>query len=108
MHKLWRSAAECLVASLAVLLLTVVCYRMHLNLATASLLYVIVIVLVSRTGSSTASIVASIVAALALAHLAPPAFSFRVNDPLDVVAITAFLLTSWVIAGLMHRVRMQT
>jgi signal transduction histidine kinase len=47
MHKLWRSAAECLVASLIALLLTVVCYRMHLNLATASLLYVIVIVLVS-------------------------------------------------------------
>src|SRR6201998_289225 len=81
---------------------------MHLNLATASLLYVIVIVLVSRTGSSAASIVASIVAALGLAHLAPPAFSFQVNDPLDVVAISAFLLTSWVIAGLMHRVRKQT
>jgi signal transduction histidine kinase len=108
MHKLWRSAAECLVASLAVLLLTVACYRMHLNLATASLLYVIVIVLVSRTGSSAASIVASIVAALGLAHLAPPAFSFRVNDPLDVVAISAFLLTSWIIARLMYRVRKQT
>jgi signal transduction histidine kinase len=108
MHKLWRSAAECLVASLAVLLLTVACYRMHLNLATASLLYVIVIVLASRTGSSAASIVASIVAALGLAHLAPPAFSFRVNDPLDVVAISAFLLTSWIIARLMYRVRKQT
>jgi signal transduction histidine kinase len=108
MHKLWRSAAECLVASFAVLLLTVVCYRMHLNLATASLLYVIVIVLVSRTGSSAASIVASIVATLGLVLLAAPAFSFRVNDPLDVVAISAFLLTSWVIAGLMHRVREQT
>jgi signal transduction histidine kinase len=108
MHKLWRSAAECLVASLSVLLLTVVCYRMHLNLATASLLYVIVIVLVSRTGSYAASIVSSIVAALGLAHLAPPAFSFRVNDPLDVVAIGAFLLTSWIIARLMYKVRKQT
>ncbi|HWO37730.1 MAG TPA: sensor histidine kinase [Candidatus Acidoferrum sp.] len=108
MHKLWRLAAECLVASFAVLLLTVVCYRMHLNLATASLLYVIVIVLVSRTWSSATSIVASIVAALGLAHLAPPAFSFRVNDPLDVVAISAFLLTSWIIARLMYRVRKQT
>jgi hypothetical protein len=43
MHKCWRSAAECLVASLALLLLTVACYRLHLNLATASLLFVIVI-----------------------------------------------------------------
>jgi signal transduction histidine kinase len=108
MHKLWRSAAECLVASLAVLLLTVACYRMHLNLATASLLYVIVIVLVCLTGSFAASIVASIVATLGLVLLAPPAFSFRVNDPLDVVAISAFLLTSWIIARLMYRVRKQT
>jgi signal transduction histidine kinase len=108
MHELWRSAAECLVASLVELLLTVVCYQMHLNLATASLLYVIVIVLVSRTGSSAASIVASSVASLGLVLLAPPAFSFRVNDLFDVVAISAFVLTSWVIAGLMHRVRMQT
>jgi len=81
---------------------------MDLNPATASLLYVIVIVLVSRTGSSAASIVTSIAAALALGHLAPPAFSFRVNDPLDVVAFNTFLFTSWVIAGLMHRVRKQT
>jgi len=108
MHKLWRSAAECLVASLAVLLLTVVCYRMHLNLATASLVCVIVIVLVSRTASPAASIVASIVATLGLVLLAPPAFSFRVNDPFDVVAISAFLLTSWIIARLMYRVRKQT
>ena len=108
MHKLRRSAAECLVASLAVLLLTVVCYRMHLNLATASLLYVIVIVLVSRTGSSAASILASIVAALGLTYIVPPAFSFRVRDPLDVVAISTFLLTSCIIARLMYRVRKQT
>jgi K+-sensing histidine kinase KdpD len=70
-HKFWRSAAECLVASLALMLLTVVFYRMHFNLATASLLYVIVIVLLSRVGSFLPSIVASIVAGLCLAHIAP-------------------------------------
>jgi signal transduction histidine kinase len=107
MHKLWRSTAECLVASLALILLTVVFYRLHFNLATASLLYVIVIVLLSRVGSFVSSIVASVVAALCLAHLAPPAYSFRVNDPLDYVAIAAFMVTSFIIAGLVSRVRKQ-
>src|ERR1700739_254040 len=108
MHKLWRSPAECFVASLALILLTVVLYRQHFNLATASLLYVIVIVLVSRVGSFVSSIVASVVAALCLAHLAPPAYSFRVYDPLDVVAIAAFMVTSFIIASLVSRVRKQT
>jgi signal transduction histidine kinase len=107
MHKFWRSAAECSVASLALILLTVVFYRLHFNLATASLLYVIVVVLISRTGSFVSSIVASIVAALCLAHLAPPAFSFRVDDPFDDVAIIAFLIASLMIAHLISRVRKQ-
>jgi hypothetical protein len=33
MHKFWRSAAECLVASLALTLLTVIFYRLHLMIA---------------------------------------------------------------------------
>jgi hypothetical protein len=56
MHKFWRSTAESLIASLALILLTVVFYRLHLNLATVSLLYVIVIVLLSRIGSFVSSI----------------------------------------------------
>jgi signal transduction histidine kinase len=107
MHKLWRSSAECLVASVSLILLTVVFYRLHLNLATASLLYVIVIVLLSRVGSFVSSIVTSTVAALCLAHLVSPAYSFRVYDPLDDVAIAAFLVTSFIIASLVSRVRKQ-
>src|SRR6267378_4769512 len=91
-NRFWRSLTQCLVASLTLILLTVVFYRLHLNLAAASLLYVIVVVLLSRAGSFISSIVASIVAALCLAHLAPPAFSFRVDDPLDAVTIIAFLI----------------
>lgn len=107
MHKIWRPVAQCLAACLALILLTVLCYRLHLNLATASLLYVIVVVLLSRAGSFISSIVASIVASLCLGYLAPPAFSFRIDDPLDDVAIIAFLITSLVIAHLMSRVRKQ-
>ena len=108
MRRFWQSAAECLVSSFVLILLTVIFYRVHFNLATASLLYVIVIVLLSRAGSFVSSIVASVVAALCLAHLAPPAYSFRVDDPLDVVAIAAFMVTSFIIASLVSRVRKQT
>ena len=107
MHKFWRSLAQCLAASLTLIALTIVFYRLHLNLATASLLYVIIVVLLSRAGSFISSIVASIVAALCLAHLAPPTFSFRVDDPLDDVAIIAFLIASLMTAHLMSRVRKQ-
>ena len=106
-NKLWRSLTQCLVASLTLILLTVVSYRLHLNLATASVFYMIVVVLLSRAGSFISSIVASIVAALCLAHLAPPAFSFRVDDPFEDVAIIAFLTASSVIAYLMSRMRKQ-
>jgi signal transduction histidine kinase len=106
-NQFWRSAAECLVGGLALLSLTVVCYRLHLNLATAALLFVIVVVLFSRAASLFSSITTSIIASLCLAYLAPPDYSFRVVDPLDDVAIAAFLVTSIIVASLVSRVRKQ-
>src|SRR5271163_61731 len=87
----WRLAAQSSTAGIVLIVLTVVCYRLHFNLAVSALLLMIVVVLLARVGSFFSSIFASIIAALCLAHLAPPAFSFRVDDPLDVVAIIAFL-----------------
>jgi two-component system sensor kinase FixL len=104
MHK-FRPAVECLVASLALVLLAVVCERLHFNLTSVGLLCVIVVVLASRIGSLVSSIFVSIVAALCLAYVAPPAHSFRVSDPLDYVAIAAFLVVSLTISELMSRVR---
>ena len=105
LRQFWRPAAECLVASLALASLAVICYRLHVNIATAVLLFVIVVVILARFGSFVSSVFAAIMAALCLAHIAPPAFSFAVNDPLDVVAIIAFLVISLVIAGLVSIVR---
>src|SRR5215472_4217049 len=106
-QRFWRSAAECSLASLAMLLLTVIFYRLNLNLTTVSLLYVIVIVVVSRVGSFVAAVVSSVIASFCLAHLAPPRFSFRVDDPLDELAIACFLITSFIIASLVSTVRKQ-
>jgi len=100
-----QMAARCLIASAALVSLTLICYRLRFNVATCGFLYVIVVVLVSRTGDLVSSLVASIIAALCLAYLAPPAHSFRVDDPLDVVAIVAFLCTSLIIARLLSKLR---
>lgn len=100
-----RTVAQSLIASLILVSLTVVCYRLRLNLATACLLYVIVIVLLSRSANLASAIVVSIVAAVCLARLAPPTYSFQVDDPLDDVAIVAFLITSLIVSRLVSRLR---
>jgi signal transduction histidine kinase len=100
-----HAVAQSVIACLVLTSLTVVCYRLHLNIATACLLYIIVVVFLARAGNFASSIVASIIAALCLAHLAPPAYSFRIGDPLDYVAIAAFLTTSLVIARLVSKLR---
>jgi signal transduction histidine kinase len=102
-----RSAAQCLAASVVLVSLCSISYRLHFNLATVALLLMIVVVLVARLGSFFSSVFASIIAVLCLAHIAPPAFSFRVDDPLDDVAVIAFLITSLIIARLMSTVRKQ-
>ena len=109
MRKLLRdsglgSTAFILVGSLALLSLTFICYRLRLNLATAVLLFLIVVVLLSLAGDFVSSIVASVVAALCLAHLAPP-IGFRIADTLDVVAVAAFFITSLAIIILLHKMR---
>jgi signal transduction histidine kinase len=100
-----RTATQCLLGSLALASLTFICHRLRFNFATAALLYLIIVVLLSLTGDFLSSIVVSGIASLCLALLAPPIDSFRVADPQDIVAIVAFLITSLVIISLSYRVR---
>jgi signal transduction histidine kinase len=107
-QKVPQAAVQCSIAFLALALISVASDRVHLNLATVSLLYVIVIVLLARVGDFVPSVVVSVVALLLLAYIAPPYHSFRVDDPLDVVAVVAFLITSLIIARLVSRLRMMS
>jgi PAS domain S-box-containing protein len=101
-----RSARQCFLAMIALAGLTLVCFRLQLNISTAGFLYLIVIVLLSLAGDYVASVVTSVVGALCLAYFfAPPIFSIRVDDPLNIVAIIAFLTTSLVISRLVSEVR---
>jgi len=106
MHKFWRLAAQCLFGGVGLAVVTLICFRFQLNLATVGLLYLIVVVLLSLKGGFVPSAVVSVIAVGCLAYFfAPPIFSFRVDNPLNVVAIIAFLTTSLVITRLVTRVR---
>lgn len=108
MRRFWPSAVPFLLAHIALALVTAVCLRLQLNLATVVLLYLIVVVLLSLTGSFAASAVVSFVAILCLAYFfAPPIFSFRVSDPLDVVALVVFLTIALVVTRLMSKAHKQ-
>jgi len=91
---------------LAVAALTAVCYRLHIDFATAIPLYLLVVVVQSLSGSFFWS---AIVSALAVGCLdfffVEPVFTFRITTPLNGVALVAFLMTSLVITKLVTRVR---
>ena len=107
-YRFWHAATQGFLDSIALALLTLVCFQLRLNLATTVCLYMIVIVVVSLQGSFVSSAVVSLIAVGCLAYyFSPPIFSFRVSDPFDDSAITAFLITSAVITHLVSRVRIR-
>ena len=105
-YRFWRAVAQYLSGSIALALLTFVCFRLQLDLATTAFLYLIAIALLSLQGSFHLSAVLSLIGVGCLAYyFAPPIFSFHVSDPFDAVAIIAFLTTSAVITHSVSRVR---
>jgi C4-dicarboxylate-specific signal transduction histidine kinase len=103
-QRLWRSAAQCLIGGIVVAALTFVCFRLRANLTITSLLYLTVVVLLSVTDAVVASILVSVIAVLCLDYFfAPPLFSLRLDDPLDIVALVAFLAFALLINRLMSQ-----
>jgi two-component system sensor kinase FixL len=108
-YRFWRAVAQYLSGGIALALLTFVCFRLGLDLATTAVLYLILITLLSLQGSFLLSAILSLIGVGCLAYyFAPPIFSFHVSDPLNAVAIIAFLTTSAVITHLVSRVRKST
>jgi C4-dicarboxylate-specific signal transduction histidine kinase len=101
-NRFWRSAAQFFVVSVALTILTFACFRFRANLATTTLLYLIVVVLLSVADAFLASVFVSIVAVLLLDYFfVPPIFSLELNDPLYIVVLVAFLGTALLIARVM-------
>jgi PAS domain S-box-containing protein len=105
--KFWRPAAEILLAAAALATLTSVGIWLDLNLGTASLAYLIVVVLLALKGNVVPIIVISVVAAACLDYFfTDPRFSLRIDASQDAVAVAAFAITSFVVAGFVRRARM--
>jgi C4-dicarboxylate-specific signal transduction histidine kinase len=108
-NRFGSTAAEFLLASIAIALVTLFCLRLQLNLATAAFLYRIIIIVLSLRGRIVSSAVVTLIASACLAYyFAPPIFSFRVDDPFHVYAIITFVLTSIVIIALASRAHSHT
>jgi PAS domain S-box-containing protein len=95
-------AAQWLLGSIAVALLTLVCLYLPIDPTTIALLYLIVIALVSLTGASVPSIFASIIAFICFDYFfTPPRFHLALDHPLDIVSLVAFLGTAFVVSSQM-------
>jgi C4-dicarboxylate-specific signal transduction histidine kinase len=101
-----RSAAQCLLGSVAVALVTFVCFRLRINLTIACLLYLTIVVLLSFTDAFVPSIFVAVISVLCLDYFfATPLFSLSINDPLDIVALVVFLGTALLITRVMSQRR---
>ena len=103
-YRFWRAAAQCLLGGIAVAVVTFACFRLNAGVTTAALLYLIIVVLASLTGSFVLSAVVSIIAILCLDYFfTAPFFSLTMIEPLDAVALATFLGTALVITSLMSK-----
>ena len=103
-----RSAQRIVAGSLAIALLTVVCYRLHFNVATTSFVFLLVVVTQSLTADFVSSAAVSLLAVACLdCFFTDPLFSFNVTGPLDALALVSFLITALVITRFVSKARQE-
>jgi PAS domain S-box-containing protein len=92
--------------SVALVLATWVCVTLGVNVTSAAFVYLIIILSLSLMDSLISSVIFSAVAVACLNFFfVEPLYSFDVADWQDVVALTAFVLTSLAVTTLVRRVR---
>jgi len=101
-----RSAEWSAAGLLASTLLTLIALRFHFSLAVASVCYLLLVVLISLSGDLVSSALISFASVGCLAYFfTEPAYSFRVERPVDILVLAAFLITGLIIAWLVAKVR---
>jgi PAS domain S-box-containing protein len=81
-------------------------FWLDVPLVAAAFTYLVVLVLLALVSTLSSLIVLSFVAVGCLSYFfAPPIYSFRVDYPQDIITISAFVLTSFVVNFLVTRVR---
>jgi two-component system sensor histidine kinase KdpD len=92
--------------SFAVALLTLLCYRAHIDFSSVIPLYTLLVVLQSLTGDFKSAVIVSVLSAGCMDYFfTEPLFSWRMAHPMNALALVAFIVTAMVITSLVSRVR---
>jgi PAS domain S-box-containing protein len=102
----FRFAATAALGGVGMIALAYACERLGLDVATTAMLLLIVVVLLSLTGSFTVSATVAAVAVVSLHFFfIAPRYPLGIEDSLDFVALAAFLFTALVVTRLLSRAR---
>jgi len=105
----WRTAWECILASLALAGLTLVSFRLHAGPAMAALLFFLLVVLISLWAGFLSTLFACAVAALCFVYFfTQPLYHLWMSEPVEIAATLAFSSTALIISRLLARVRERT
>lgn len=98
-----------LIGGVTLAFVTWICFQLGFNPAAAGFVYLTVIVVLSLWDSFVSSAIFSFTAVAALNYFfIPPLFSFRVQYDSDIPLLGIFVLTSFVITGLVRRLQQST
>jgi C4-dicarboxylate-specific signal transduction histidine kinase len=105
-NRLLQEIVHLLLGLVALAAVTGLYFWLKLPLVSAGFTYLIILVVLSLVSSFLSLAALSLVAVGSLNYFfAPPIFSFRVDYPEDISALSAFLITSLIVTGLVRRVR---
>jgi two-component system sensor histidine kinase KdpD len=103
-HVTWRL----LRGTLLIAAVTAVCFRLHLNSASAALLLLIAVVLNTLDSSFLEACAVSVIAVASLDYFfTEPIFSFVVEGPLEAISLCCLLIVSLVITQIQSRSRIE-
>jgi len=105
----WRTALECLLASIALAVLTFVSFRLRASPAMAAVLFFFLVVLISLWAGFLSTVFACAVAALCFVYFfTQPLYHLWMSEPVEIAATIAFSGTALIISRLLSRVRERT
>jgi PAS domain S-box-containing protein len=105
----WRTAWECLLAIMAMAVLTLVSFRLHAGPAMAALLYFFLAILISLWAGFLPTAFACAVAALCFVYFfTQPLYHLWMSEPVEIATTMAFSGTALIISRLISRVRERT
>jgi PAS domain S-box-containing protein len=103
---LLREAGYLLLGLVSLATVTGLYFWLDVPLVATAFTYLVVLVLLSLVSNFSSLIVLSFIAVGCLSYFfAPPIYSFRVDYPQDIITISAFVITSFVVNFLVTRVR---